>query len=84
MMEEQFRINDDISIGIGCLLCDDYMWQWGNNTWYKNFLLYNPFGDTGFISLSNNTHGWSLVHDKIPTKIKKFMIDNYKNKNLFE
>ena len=47
-------------------------------------LLYNPSHNTGFISLSNNTHGWSLVKDKIPNKIKKWMIGGYENKILFE
>ena len=84
MSEEQFKINKDISVGIGCFLYDGYIWQWGDNKWYKNFLLYNPLYNTGFISLTNNTRGWSLVKDKIPIKIKKWMITNYKNKNLFE
>jgi hypothetical protein len=84
MSEEQFKINKDISVGIGCFLYDGYIWQWGDNKWYKNFLLYNPLYDTGFISLTNNTRGWSLVKDKIPIKIKKWMIGNYENKNLFE
>ena len=84
MSEEQFKINKDISVGIGCFLYNDNIWQWGDNKYYKNFLLYNPSYNTGFISLSNNTHGWSLVKDEIPIKIKKWMINNYKNKNLFE
>ena len=84
MSEEQFKINKDISVGIGCFLYDGYIWQWGDNKWYKNFLLYNPLYNTGFISLTNNTRGWSLIKDKIPIKIKKWMITNYKNKNLFE
>lgn len=37
-----------------------------------------------FISLSNNTHGWSLVKDKIPDKIKKLLISEYKRDNLFD
>ena len=84
MSEEQFKINKDISVGIGCFLYNDNIWQWGDNKYYKNFLLYNPSYNTGFISLSNNTHGWSLVIDEIPIKIKKWMISNYKNKNLFD
>ena len=84
MSEEQFKINKDISIGIGCFLYNGYIWQWGDNKWYRNFLLYDPSHNTGFISLTNNTRGWSLVKDKIPIKIKKWMIGNYENKKLFE
>lgn len=84
MTKEQFKINKDISVGIGCLLCDGYIWQYGDNHYYKNFLFYDPINNTGFISLSNNTHGWSLIKDKIPDKIKKFLFSEYKDKNLFE
>jgi len=83
MTKEQFKINKDISVGIGCLLYDGYIWQYGDNYYYKNFLLYNPFNNKGFISLSNNTVGWSLIKIKIPNKIKKFLIYEYKDKNLF-
>jgi len=84
MSKEQFKINKDISVGIGCLLYDDNIWQYGDNRFYRNILLYNPSDNTGFISLSNNTHGWSLVKDKIPDKIKKFLISEYKRDNLFD
>jgi len=84
MTEEQFKINKDISVGIGCLLYNGYIWQYGDNHYYKNFLLYDPINNTGFISLSNNTRGWSLVKEQIPTKIKDFLVNVYKNKNLFE
>lgn len=84
MTQEQFKINQDISVGIGCLLFTGYIWQYGDNRYYKNFLLYDPFNNTGFISLSNNTHGWSLVKDLIPTEIKNFLINVYKNNNIFE
>ena len=84
MSEEQFKINKDISVGIGCFLYNGCIWQWGDNKWYKNILLYNPSYNTGFISLTNDTRGWSLIKDKISIKIKKWMINNYKNKNLFE
>jgi len=84
MSKEQFKINKYISVGIGCLLYNGYIWQYGDNHFYKNFLLYDPFNNTGFISLSNNTHGWSLVKDKIPDKIKKFLFSEYKRNNLFD
>ena len=54
-----------------------------NNTGTGTFKLINNT-NTGFISLSNNTHGWSLIKDKIPDKIKKFLISEYKDKNLFK
>jgi hypothetical protein len=72
MTKEQFKINKDIYVGIGCLLYNGYIWQYGDNRYYKNFLLYDLINKIGFISLSNNTHGWSLVKDYIPNKIKDF------------
>ena len=84
MTKEQFKINKDISVGIGCLLYNGYIWQYGDNRYYKNFLLYDPINNIGFISLSNNTHGWSLVKDQIPNKIKDFLINVYKNENIFK
>ena len=84
MTKEQFKINKDISVGIGCLLYNGYIWQYGDNRYYKNFLLYDPINNIGFISLSNNTHGWLLVKDQIPNKIKDFLINVYKNENIFK
>jgi len=81
MMEKQIKITKNISVGLGVFLFNGYIWQYGDNWFFKNFLYFNPNDNAGFISLSNNTKGWNFVD--IPNEIKKFLIDEYKNKGLF-
>lgn len=81
MMEKQIKITKDIYTGLGVFLFNGYLWQYGDNWFFKNFLYFNPNDNKGFISLSNNTKGWDFID--IPDEIKKFLIEEYKNKDLF-
>lgn len=83
MATPQFKINDNISVGLGCLLYDGYIWQWGDNYWYKNFLIYDPYNDMGFVSFSNNTRGWDNIIDMIPKDIIAFLVETHKDYDVY-
>ena len=83
MKTPQLKINKDISVGIGCLLYKNYIWQHGDNQYYKNFLFYDPDNNIGFINLSNNIKGWKLISKELPKPIIEFLhnIHNYDMKH---
>jgi CubicO group peptidase (beta-lactamase class C family) len=74
MWEEQIKIREGAGWGLGWSLGwgierfgrQEYLWQWGDNGGYKNFVLLNPVAKSGVFVFTNGDAGMRIC-DRVVT-----------------
>jgi len=65
MVKEQIDINKDIYWGLGVggerVGKDRLIWHWGDNLYFRHFVLFDPINGNGFVLYTNSYNGLSII-----------------------
>ena len=81
MLQKQKKLSKDIYIGLGVYLYRNYIWQYGDEHFIKNFLYINLTTKRGFIYFSNTIYGWYVISNLLNKNIIKYLQSNEYSKN---
>ena len=81
MLQKQKKLSEDIYIGLGVFLYRNYIWQYGDEYFIKNFLYINLTTKKGFIYFSNTIYGWYVISNLLNKNIIKYLQSNEYSKN---
>jgi hypothetical protein len=69
--QQQVRINDSLGWGLGWAIekvpGHEYLWQWGDNGGYKNFVLAEPATGDAIFVFTNGDSG-ARIYDRVVTR----------------
>ncbi len=64
MMKRQVRINNELGWGLGWGIQEEdgqkYLWQWGDNGEWKNFVLVHPASASAIVVFTNGDTGMRI------------------------
>lgn len=85
IIENPIGLNLDLGIewglgwGIENTTGGKYLWHWGNNNGFRNFVMINPATKSGFVMLTNSDNGLKIIeaiaNEKLPDVHKVFRFD---------
>lgn len=65
MTKKQIEINDNIYWGLGIPIeltnNSKVIWHWGDNLYFRHFVLYDPQAGNGFVLFTNSYNGLSII-----------------------
>jgi len=75
MMKEQVKINNELAWGLGWGIQEDdswrYLWQWGDNGGWKNFVLVHPASASAIVVFTNEDTGMRVTERVIQAATRR-------------
>jgi len=75
MMKEQVKINNELAWGLGWGIQEDdgwrYLWQWGDNGRWKNFVLVHPASASAIVVFTNGDTGMRVAERVIQAATRR-------------
>ena len=71
MIKSQSVVNTKTKWGLGVGLDKNILWHWGDNLYFRNFMMFNPKTKSGFVLFTNSENGLSILDELTKLLYKK-------------